>query len=349
MIASSEASRWTTLGRSATKVTRLGFGAAPLGNLYAPVAGDEALAAVHAAYARHVRYFDTAPLYGHGMSEHRCGEALRRYPRDSFVLSSKVGRLLRPGRGDPGDAWDGYADALPFRPVYDYSYDGAMRSFEDSLQRLGTDRIDILLVHDIDVRTHGVDGQKRRFAEAVDGAFEALRRLRDQGVVGAIGLGVNEAEVCTAVADRVDIDCVLLAGRYSLLEQGALDTFLPLCVTRKIGVIVGGPFNSGILATGAGADARYDYGPAPPAVLDRVRRIEAVCNRHAVPLAAAALQFPCGHPAVATVIPGARTRAEVEQNVSLLQVAIPADLWRELKAEGLMRNDAPCPPDGSAA
>ena len=348
MIALSEASRWTTLGRSTTKVTRLGFGAAPLGNLYAPVAEDEALAAIHAAYTQQIRYFDSAPLYGHGMSEHRCGEALRHYPRDSFVLSSKVGRLLRPGR-EPSDAWDGYAEALPFRTVYDYTYDGAMRSFEDSLQRLGTDRIDILLVHDIDVRTHGVDGQKRCFDEAISGAFEALRRLRAEGVVAAIGLGVNEVEVCIAAAGRVDIDCALLAGRYSLLEQGALDTFLPLCVTREIGVIVGGPFNSGILASGASGEARYDYGPAPLAVVDRVRRIEAVCKRHRVPLAAAALQFPYGHPAVATVIPGARTRAEVEQNVALLQVAIPADLWHELKAEGLMRSDAPCPIEGNAA
>src|SRR5487761_2552311 len=331
MVAPGEASQSAALGRSAVRVTRLGFGAAPLGNLYAPVAEDEALGAVQAAYAQHVRYFDTAPLYGHGMSEHRCGEALRRYRRDTFVVSSKVGRLLRPGR-DPGDARDGYVDALPFHPAYDYSYDGAMRSFEDSLQRLGTDRIDILLVHDIDVRTHGVDGQRRRFDEAIDGAFEALRRLRDEGAVGAIGLGVNEVEVCTAVAHRVDIDCVLLAGRYSLLEQGALDAFLPLCVVRKIGVILGGVFNSGILATGASADARYDYALAPPVVLDRVRRIEAVCRRHGVPLAAAALQFPYGHPAVATVIPGARTRAEVEQNLALLQVAVPADLWRDLKA-----------------
>ena len=348
MVALNEALGWMTLGRSATKVTRLGFGAAPLGNLYAPVAEDEALAAVHAAYAQHVRYFDTAPLYGHGMSEHRCGEALRRYPRDSFVLSSKVGRLLLPGR-DPSDAWDGYADALPFHTVYDYTYDGAMRSFEDSLQRLGTDRIDILLVHDIDVRTHGVDGQKRCFDEAVSGAFEALQHLRDEDVVGAIGLGVNEVEVCIAVANRIDIDCALLAGRYSLLEQGALDTFLPLCVTRGIGVILGGPFNSGILASGASGEARYDYGPAPPAIVDRVRQIDSVCKRHRVPLAAAALQFPYGHPAIATVIPGGRTRAEVEQNVALMQVAIPEDLWHELKAEGLMRSDAPCPIEGNAA
>src|SRR5512135_549595 len=348
MIALSKAPEWMTLGKSATKVTRLGIGAAPLGNLYAPVAEDEALAAVHAAFAQHVRYFDTAPLYGHGMSEHRCGEALRRYPRNSFVLSSKVGRLLRPGR-DPSEAWDGYADALPFRTVYDYTYDGAMRSFEDSLQRLGTDRIDILLVHDIDVRTHGVDGQKRRFDEAVSGAFEALRRLRDEGVIGAIGLGVNEVEVCIAVANRVDIDCALLAGRYSLLEQGALDAFLPLCMTRGIGVILGGPFNSGILASGASGETRYDYGPAPPAIVDRVRKIEAVCKRHRVPLAAAALQFPYGHPAVTTVIPGARTRAEVEQNLALLQVAIPADFWHELKAEELLRSDAPCPIEGDAA
>jgi D-threo-aldose 1-dehydrogenase len=325
-------------------VTRLGFGGAPLGNLYSPVVEDEAQAAVHAAYAGHVRYFDTAPLYGHGMSEHRCGDALRRYPRDSFVLSSKVGRLLRPGREEA----DGYADALPFHVVYDYSHDGALRSLEDSLQRLGTERIAILLVHDIDVRTHGADGQKRRLDEAVDGAFEALRRMRAEGVVGAIGLGVNEVDVCIAVAQRVDIDCILLAGRYSLLEQGALDELLPLCSAREIGVIIGGPFNSGILASGTGGAARYDYAPAPKAVMDRVRSIEAVCRRHRVPLAAAALQFPYGHPAVETVIPGARTRAEVEQNIASLEVPIPEDLRRELKAEGLMRNDAPCPIDGGA-
>ena len=348
MIALNEALRWTTLGRSTTKVTRLGLGTAPLGNLYAPVADDQALEVMHAAYALHVRYFDTAPLYGHGMSEHRCGEALRRYPRDSFVLSSKVGRLLQPGR-DTAGLPDGYADTLPFRTVYDYSYDGTMRSFEDSLQRLGTDRIDILLVHDIDVRTHGVDDQKRRFDEAVEGAFKALRRLRAEGAVGAIGLGVNEVEVSIAVTDRVDIDCVLLAGRYSLLEQDALDAFLPLCVTREIGVIVGGPFNSGILATGASGEARYDYRIAPPAIMDRVGKIEAICKRHRVPLAAAALQFPYGHPAVATVIPGAKARAEVERNIALLQVAIPADMWRELKEEALMRRDAPCPTDGNVA
>ena len=348
MTAQSEASRWAVLGKSGTRVTRLGFGAAPLGNLYAPVAEDEALAAVHAAYAQRIRYFDTAPLYGHGMSEHRCGEALRRYPRDTFVLSSKVGRLLRPGR-DASDAFDGYADTLPFRTVYDYSYDGAMRSFEDSLQRLGTDRIDILLVHDIDVRTHGVEGQKRRFDEAVGGAFRALQRLRAESVVGAIGLGVNEIDVCIAAAERVDIDCVLLAGRYSLLEQGALDRLLPLCAERGIGVIVGGPFNSGILASGTTGEARYDYALAPPAILERVRSIEAVCRRHRVALAAAALQFPYGHPAVTAVIPGARTRAEVEQNVALREVAIPADFWRELKEVGLMRDDAPCPASGGTA
>jgi D-threo-aldose 1-dehydrogenase len=346
VIALNEALGWTALGRSRTKVARLGFGAAPLGNLYTPVAEEEALAAVHAAYALEIRYFDTAPLYGHGMSEHRCGEALRRYPRDTFTLSSKVGRLLRPGR-DPSAVFDGYADGLPFRIVYDYSYDGAMRSFEDSLQRLGTDRIDILLVHDIDVRTHGVEGQQRRLDEAFDGAFRALHRLRAEGVVDAIGVGVNEVDVCIAVAKRVDIDCVLLAGRYSLLEQGALDDLLPLCVARNIGVVVGGPFNSGILASGGTGDARYDYAIAPPAILERVRRIESICKRHDVPLAAAALQFPYGHPAVATVIPGTRTRAEVEQNVALLQMPIPANLWDQLKAEGLMHPDAPCPAGGS--
>ena len=344
MIPFSEALRWTRLGRSTAKVTRLGLGTAPLGNLYAPVAEDQALAAVDAAYGLQVRYFDTAPLYGHGLSEHRCGEALRRYPRETFVLSSKVGRLLRPGR-DPHAAFDGYVDTLPFRPVYDYSYDGAMRSFEDSLQRLGVDRIDILLVHDIDVRTHGLATQKARMAEAAEGAFRALRRLRSEGVVDAIGLGVNEVDVCIDVARCVDIDCILLAGRYSLLEQGAMDELLPLCAANGIGVIVGGPFNSGILAGEAAGDARYDYAIASSDVRARVSRIEAVCRRHGVPLAAAALQFPYGHRAVAAVIPGARTRAELEQNVASLQVAIPADLWRELKAERLMRGDTPCPGD----
>ncbi len=344
MTAPTQHPHWAALGKSGVRVTRLGFGAAPLGNLYAPVADEEALAAVHAAYAMRVRYFDTAPLYGHGMSEHRCGEALRGYPRDSFVLSSKVGRLLRPA-ADASDPSDGYVRPLPFRTVYDYTYDGTMRSLEDSLQRLGTDRIDILLVHDIDRRTHGAEGQKRRFDEAIDGAFRALLQLRAEGVVGAIGLGVNEIDVCIAVADRIDIDCVLLAGRYSLLEQGALDQLFPTCVARRIGVIVGGPFNSGILASGAMEGARYDYAIAPPAVVERVRSLEAVCRCHHVPLAAAALQFPYGHSAVATVIPGARSRAEVERNVALLEVDIPADLWDELKAAGLMRGEAPCPPD----
>jgi D-threo-aldose 1-dehydrogenase len=346
VIAFSEASRWTQLGKSTAKVTRLGLGTAPLGNLYSPVAEDHALAAVHAAYALQIRYFDTAPLYGHGLSEHRCGEALRRYSRETFVLSSKVGRLLRPGR-NPHDACGGYVDALPFRAVYDYSYDGTMRSFEDSLQRLGVDRIDILLVHDIDVRTHGVAGQKARMEESVEGAFRALGRLRSEGVVDAIGLGVNEVDACIEVARRVDIDCILLAGRYSLLEQGAMDELLPLCAAKDIGVIVGGPFNSGILAGDAAGDARYDYAIAPQDIRGRVRRIGAVCRRHHIPLAAAALQFPYGHRAVAAVIPGARTQAEIEQNLASLQVTIPADLWRELKAERLMRGDAPCPGDGA--
>jgi D-threo-aldose 1-dehydrogenase len=343
-----EVSEWRPLGRSATRVTRLGLGTAPLGNLYAPVAEDAALAAVHAAYALDVRYFDTAPLYGHGLSEHRCGEALRRYPRDTLVLSSKVGRLLRPGR-PPGDAFDGYADALPFRTVYDYGYDATMRSFEDSLQRLGMDRIDILLVHDIDVRTHGVAAQKARMEEALAGAFPALQRLRSEGAVGAIGVGVNEVGVCVDVARRVDLDCILLAGRYSLLEQDALDELLPFCAASRIGVIVGGPFNSGILAAGTDAAARYDYAIAPPKIVERVRAIETVCRRHGVALPAAALQFPYGHAAVATVIPGARTRAEVEQNVAALRIAIPDDLWLELKAERLLRDDAPCPGSASGA
>ena len=330
------------LGQSAVQVSALGFGGAPLGNLYEPIAEADAQGAVHAAYRSGMRYFDTAPLYGSGMSEHRLGEALRRYPRETLVLSTKVGRLLKPGCATaPTTA--AYVRPLPFEAVYDYGYDGTMRSFEDSLQRLGTDRIEILLVHDIDVRTHGVEGQKRRLQEALQGAFKALRRLRDERVVGAVGLGVNEWEVCVDVMQRVPIDCVLLAGRYSLLEQGALDVFLPLCAERGVSVIIGGAFNSGILAVGARPGARYDYAPAPDVVVERVRRIEAVCARHDLALAAAALQFPRGHRAVAAVIVGARTPEEVQQIRAWSAACIPEAFWLELKSRGLLRSDAPLP------
>ena len=329
------------LGRTALEVTTFGFGGTGLGNIYAAVAEDEAAATIHAALAAGVRYVDTAPLYGHGLSELRVGAALRAGTWDGLVLSTKVGWRLRAAPGRSVDAGI-FQDTPPFERMVDYSYDGALRSFEDSLQRLGRNRVDILFIHDVDRRNQGGD-YPRRFREAMDGAYRAVARLRDDGVVAAIGVGVNEWEPCRDFAEAGDFDCFLLAGRYTLLEQAALDVFLPLCRERGIGVIVGGPYNSGILASGPGPGAMFDYAPAPPAVLERVRRIQAVCARHAVPLAAAALQFPLGHPAVASVIPGARSPAEVATNLRLFAHPIPADLWRELKAEGLMRADAPTP------
>ncbi len=327
------------LGKSAVEVTRMGFGGAPLGNLFNPVAADAARQAIDGAYDRGLRYFDTAPLYGHGLSERRLGEALRSRPRESFVLSTKVGRVLEPGTPPAG----AYVELPSLVPRFDYSEAGALRSVEESLGRLGLDRVDVLYIHDIDAFTHGAEGAPARFREAMSGAYRAIERLRREGRVRAIGVGVNEWEACQRAAEAADFDCFLLAGRYTLLEQEALESFLPLCERRGIGVVIGGPLNSGILATGPVPGATYNYRPAPPAILDRARRLERVCASHGVPLAAAALQFPLAHPAVACVIPGARSVGEVEQNVALLARPLPAALWRDLKAEGLVRADAPTP------
>ncbi|MFO1349242.1 MAG: aldo/keto reductase [Gammaproteobacteria bacterium] len=331
------------LGQSDLRVTTLGFGGAPLGNLYAEIAEPEAIATVRAAFATGIRLFDTAPLYGHGLSEHRVGEALRNVARDDYVLSTKIGRLLRPR--PPAQVEGGlFKHTLPFQPQFDYSYDGVMRSFEDSLQRLGTHRIDILLIHDVDVWTHGSrEAADQRIAEVMAGGYKAMRKLREEGIVRAIGAGVNEWQICQRLAEQGDFDCFLLAGRYTLLEQEALDSLLPLCERRRISLIIGGPYNTGILATGAVAGAYYNYRPAPPDILARVARIEAVCQRHGVALASVALQFPLGHPVVASVIPGARKPAEIERNAALFSTPIPTELWRELKTAGLLRQDAPTP------
>jgi D-threo-aldose 1-dehydrogenase len=305
------------LGKSGVEVTVMGFGGAPLGNMYQAFSDAQAHATVETCYDVGIRYFDTAPLYGFGLSEHRLGEAMRGKQRDEFVLSTKVGRLLRPG--DPARLDHGqFKQGLPFAQVYDYSYDGVMRSVEDSLQRLGTWRIDILLVHDLDVWTHGSeDARRARVEEFMAGGYRAMVELREQGAVQAIGAGVNETAACQDLAERGDFDCFLLAGRYTLLEQAPLDGFLPLCERRDIALIVGGAYNTGILATGATPGAYFQYAPAPPEIMERVRRIEAVCARHGVRLPTAALQFPLGHPSVATVIPGTRSPAEVAQNVEI--------------------------------
>ncbi len=327
------------LGRTAVRVTRLGFGGAPLGNLFRPIPETVAVDTVQAAWAAGVRYFDTAPLYGHGLSERRIGAALRGRPRDAFVLSTKVGRRLVPRPPEPGGA---YVETPPVAPVFDYTAASARDSLAASLERLGVDRVDVALIHDIGPVTHGTE-DAARYREAMDGAYRVLHDLRAAGVVRAIGVGANEWQILERSIRDADFDCFLLAGRYSLLEQTALDSFLPLCVRRGISVIVGGPFNSGILALGAVPGATYNYQPAPPEIQERVRALDRVVTAHGVPLAAAALQFPFHHPAVAAVIPGARAPSEVEQNLGLLGRPIPPALWRDLVAEGLLRPDAPTP------
>jgi D-threo-aldose 1-dehydrogenase len=330
------------LGRTALRVTQLGFGGAPLGDFSARLPEAEAIAAVEAAHAAHLTLFDTSPLYGHGLSEHRFGHVLRQKPRDGFVLSTKVGRWLRARPEHEIDrGW--FKGGLNFEAVVDYSYDGTMRSFDQSLQRLGLNRVDVLLIHDVDVWTHGAEGYERHFRTAMAGAYRALDELRRAGAIGAVGVGVNEIAPCLRFAAEGDFDCFLLAGRYTLLEHAALDELLPACARKGIGIMLGGPYNSGILATGAVAEAKYDYRPAPPAVMERVSRIEAVCGRHGVPIAAAALQFPLGHPSVSSIIPGAVSPREVERNKALMAAPIPADLWAELKHDGLMAGNAPVP------
>jgi D-threo-aldose 1-dehydrogenase len=330
------------LGRTAVRVTRLGFGGAPLGNLFRRLDEPQATDAVRRAWAAGVRYFDTAPLYGSGLSEQRLGAVLAREPRDTFVLSTKVGRRLVPGASHAPPLESVYVDVPPLVPVFDYSAEAARASLVASLERLGVGRVDVVLIHDLGPVTHG-DADARRYAEAMDGAYRVLDELRAEGTIRAIGVGANEWPILERCARDADFDCFLLAGRYSLLEQTALDSFLPLCVRREISVIVGGPYNSGILASGARPGATYNYAPAPPAVLERVRALERVVAAHGVPLAAAALQFPFHHPSVATVIPGARAAGEVEENLRLLRHPIPPTLWRDLKAEGLVRIDAPTP------
>lgn len=328
-------------GRVDLQVTAFSFGTAPLGNIFRPIPEAEAQGMLEAAWDAGVRFYDTAPMYGHGLAELRTGHGLRWKKRDDFVLASKVGRVLTPAKRERID-FAPWADAAPFTMRFDYSYDGTMRSFEDSLQRLGLERMDICFIHDIDVFTRGAE-QPAVFAQAMDGCWRALEQLRSQGLVKAIGVGVNEWQVCHEALKRRDFDCFLLAGRYTLLEQDALDEFLPLCEQRGAAVVVGGGFNSGILATGAKPGAKYNYSPAPQAILHKVAKIEAVCADFQVPLPAAALQFVVAHPAVPSFIAGTRTVAQLRQNLDWFEYPIPAAFWAELKHRGLLREDAPVP------
>ncbi|MFN7827947.1 MAG: aldo/keto reductase [Acidobacteriota bacterium] len=334
------------LGHTGLSVSELGFGAAPIGDLYTHVEEAEAFAAVTAARAAGITLFDTSPHYGNGLSELRLGAGLRQQGRDGIVLSTKIGRVMdprhRPAAPTPGVVSPGFAGGLPHRAAFDYSYDGTLRSFEHSLLRLGTDRIDLLLIHDVDVWTHG-EQFETRFREAMDGAYQALVRLRDEGVVRAIGVGINEAAICARFAEAGDFDVVLMAGHYSLLEQGAAERLLPIALARGIGVILGGVYNSGILATGAIPEARFNYRPAPPPIIERVRRMEEICREYRVALAEVALRFALAHPAVSAVVLGMVTPAEVARNIAALGRDIPAGVWAELKAAGLLPASAPTP------
>jgi len=339
-----EAADRRPLGRTGLSVTPLGFGSAPIGGLYRPVADDDAIAAVRRAWDLGMRLFDTAPLYGYGAAERRVGRGLAGRPRDEYVLSTKVGRLVLDSDGVPPGAdvdpqiLDGrvdgaYADVAGRTIVFDYSADGIRRSLEASLARLGVDRIDVALIHDPDDHWEAAIGE----------AFPAVARLREEGVIRAIGAGMNQSSMLARFAREGDFDVFLLAGRYTLLDQDALDDLLPLCVERRIAVMIGGVMNSGILADPR-PGGRFNYQAAPAAIVDRAQRLAATCARHAVSLKAAALQFPLAHPAVASVVVGVRSVAHLDEYPALLAEPIPARLWDDLRAEGLLPAGAPTPP-----
>ncbi|WP_454715961.1 aldo/keto reductase [Caulobacter segnis] len=317
------------------RLPRLGFGGGAVGNLYAAMPDGAARNVIEAALAAGIGYFDTAPHYGFGLSETRLGEALA--GRD-VMISTKVGRRLEPIQTTERER-HGFVDAAPFEPVFDYTRDGVLRSFEDSLRRLKRDRIDVLLAHDLGRVTHG-DAHAGHMRDFLEGGYLAMRELKDSGAIGAIGLGVNEQAVCEEILDHADADVFLLAGRYTLLEQTALERFLPRCVTRGVGVIIGGPFNSGALVETTGT-LHYNYEAAPRKIVERVERLRQVCAAHGVPLAAAALQFPLAHPAVLSVIPGMSTPDQVADATRWLDMTIPDALWSDLRGEGLIRADAP--------
>jgi D-threo-aldose 1-dehydrogenase len=332
------------LGRTGLELCTLGFGGAAIGNLYRELTDEDAGEAVRDSFAAGVRYFDTAPFYGFGLSEVRLGKALH-LAQPPPVISTKVGRRLVPtGPQDPRVGREGYFSPRPFAPVFDYSYDAVVRSHAESLDRLGVARVDVLLCHDIGRLTHG-ESHAARVQEFMEGGYRALRELRDSGAVRAIGLGVNEWEVCVELLGFCELDCIMLAGRYTLLEQPALETLLPMCEKQRVSIICAGPFNSGVLAAGsrAGARSHYNYAAPPAQVLDRVRRLEELCAEFSVPLQAAALQFPLGHPAVASVVAGCANGAEARNCAAMFSHPIPASFWRSLRERGLVDPRAPLP------
>jgi D-threo-aldose 1-dehydrogenase len=324
------------LGTTELHVPRIGIGTAPLGNMLAPISDQDADAVLEQAVQQGLRYFDTAPLYGHGLAEQRVGRAVSRIERSKAIVSTKVGRLLRPDAPrDESQYYKGepfYKDTPPVGPVWDFSYDGVMTSLEESLERLQLGRVDMLLLHDPD----------NHYQEAITTGYRALEVLRAEGTVNAIGAGMNQSRMLAQLVERCDLDAVLCAGRYTLLEQPALDDLLPACERTTTSVIIGGVFNSGILVS-PDEGALYNYVPATPDVIERARRIRGVCRQFDVPIAAAALQFPLAHPRVSTVLIGFRSIQELTDDVAWLSTPIPGDLWDELRRQGLIRDDAPVP------
>lgn len=332
---------FVTRGGRQLEFTTLGFGSAPLGNYLRPLREEDCQDTLNHAWNSGMRYFDTAPLYGLGLSEMRVGRMLRQHARDDYVLSTKVGRLLVPC---PPEEVNGFffVSTPQVKFIYDYTYDGIMRSFEESLDRLGVDRVDILYVHDVDSFAHGGrEGSEQAIRNLMDtGGWRALSELRDAGTVAAIGAGVNEWEPCARLLEVADPDLFLLAGRYTLLEQDPIEKLFPQCQAKGVGIVVGGPYNSGILA---GLDT-WNYAEAPADIVARVREIEAVCRTHGVPLIRAALHFVAAHPLVVSVIPGGQNVTETDQNATLLTEEVPAELWADLKDKGLIHPDSPTPP-----
>ena len=323
-----------TVGGSRLQLTELSLGCAQLGNLTTAISDEEAFATVDAAWDLGIRYFDTAPHYGLGYSERRLGAALTERPRAEYVLSTKVGRLLEPASVVKGLDEEGFKVPATHRRVWDFSRDGVLRSIEESLQRLGLDRVDIVYLHDPDAH----------WTDAIESAYPALEELRAQHVVAAIGAGMNQTTMLSAFARHTDMDVLMLAGRYTLLEQSALDDLLPLCEKRGIRIVAAGVFNSGLLSRSAPTpDARYDYGQAPSELVHRAQQIDEICRRHRAELPSAALAFPLAHPAVASVCVGARSPDQIERNTRLYRSGVPDALWADLKAADLLRDDAPVP------
>ncbi|MBT4977225.1 MAG: aldo/keto reductase [Gemmatimonadetes bacterium] len=330
--------------RTGVELSTLGFGGAPLGELFDPVSETEAQETLQAAWDAGIRYYDTAPFYGYGKSEHRLGHFLRQQERKDFILSSKVGRVLTATRDLDSFDKGGWIGGLPFDYRFDYSYDGIMRSWEDSLQRLGLSSIDVLLIHDLDSFFH--DSEQRFSAhlnQLITSGWRALDELRSQGLIKAVGTGLNRMGALPRLIDAVDLDLSIVAMPYTLLDQEVLEEEFPLCEEHGVRIVIGAVFASGILVSGPTEGARYAYNTASPEILDKTRRIQEVCQRHDVPLPAAAMQFPLGHPLVSAIIPGAMEPSHIQTNAKWFQHEIPADMWAELKTEGLLREDAPTP------